>query len=213
MKAAVISTISDFPGLGMLGGLKCKGYKACPMCLDDIDAQHLRGRMSYQGHRRWLDREHPWRYAASKFNKEVELEDPPTSLTGEEVLSSNLSHDYPILSLHPDLKPRGGKEKLCWTHVSIFYQLPYWRRLNQPYSLDVMHIEKNVFDNIIGTILGLQGKIKDDVKAREGLEKQGVHKELWWKGKGSTSRNDKVSQAPFTVLPDERAETFEFAIP
>ncbi|CAM8921952.1 unnamed protein product [Rhodiola kirilowii] len=210
MKAAVISTISDFPGLGMLAGLKCKGYKACPMCLDDIDAQHLAGRMSYQGHRRWLDREHPWRYAASKFNGEVELEDPPTSLTGEEVLSSTLSHDYPILSLHPDLKPRGGKEKLCCTHVSIFYQLPYWRRLNQPYSLDVMHIEKNVFDNIIGTILGLQGKTKDDVKAREGLEKQGIRKELWLKGKGSTSRKDKVSQAPFTVLPDERAEIFEF---
>ncbi|KAL9679938.1 hypothetical protein QQ045_017809 [Rhodiola kirilowii] len=173
MKAAVISTISDFPGLGMLGGLKCKGYKACPMCLDDIDGQHLAGRIFYQGHRRWLGREHPWRYAASKFNGEVELQDAPTSLTGEEIFSSTLSHDYAILSLHPNLKPRGGKDKLCWTHVSIFYQLPYWSNLSQPYLLDVMHIEKNVFDNIIGTILGLQGKTKDDVKAREGWEKKG----------------------------------------
>ncbi|CAM8979379.1 unnamed protein product [Rhodiola kirilowii] len=37
MKAAVMWTISDFPGLGMLGGLKTKGYKACPLCLDEID--------------------------------------------------------------------------------------------------------------------------------------------------------------------------------
>ncbi|CAM8943756.1 unnamed protein product [Rhodiola kirilowii] len=58
MKAAVLWTISDFPGLGMLGGLKSKGYKAYPMCLDDIDAQYLAGRMSYQGQRRWLDSEH-----------------------------------------------------------------------------------------------------------------------------------------------------------
>ncbi|CAM8886824.1 unnamed protein product [Rhodiola kirilowii] len=73
-----------------------------------------------------------------------------------------------------------------------------------------MHIEKNVFDNIIGTILGLQGKTKDDIKSREGLEKQGVRKELWAKKKGSSSRKDKVSQAPYMVLPNERAEIFEF---
>ncbi|CAM8879424.1 unnamed protein product [Rhodiola kirilowii] len=30
MKAAVMSTISDFPDLGMLGGVKTKGYKAFP---------------------------------------------------------------------------------------------------------------------------------------------------------------------------------------
>ncbi|CAM8917183.1 unnamed protein product [Rhodiola kirilowii] len=54
MKAAVMWTISDFVGLGMLGGLKTKGYKASPLCLDEIDATHLTGRMLYQGHRRWL---------------------------------------------------------------------------------------------------------------------------------------------------------------
>ncbi|CAM8959386.1 unnamed protein product [Rhodiola kirilowii] len=211
MKAAVIWTISDFPGLGMLGGLKSKGYKACPMCLDDVDSIHLAGRMSYQGHRRWLDTNHSWRHQTTKFNGEVELRDAPPSLTGEEVLSSILSHQYPVLSLHLDFKYRGvNREKLCWTHVSIFYDLPYWSTLRQPYSLDVMHIEKNVFDNIIGTILGLQGKTKDDIKAREGLEQQGIRKELWWKKIGASSRKDKVSQAPYTILPNERAAILEF---
>ncbi|CAM8987826.1 unnamed protein product [Rhodiola kirilowii] len=211
MKAAVIWTISDFPSLGMLGGLKCKGYKACPSCLDDIDAKYLAGRMSYQGHRRWLDRDHSWRNQSSKFNGEVELRDAPPTLTGEEVFSSVLSHEYPAISLHPDFKSRGvNKEKLCWTHMSIFYDLPYWSTLRQPYSLDVMHIEKNVFDNIIGTILGLQRKTKDDVKAREGLEQLGIRKELWLKRIGSSARKDKVSQAPYTVLPEQRAEIFEF---
>ncbi|CAM8905554.1 unnamed protein product [Rhodiola kirilowii] len=73
-----------------------------------------------------------------------------------------------------------------------------------------MHIEKNVFDNIIGTILDLQGKIKYDIKAREGLEKQWIRKELWWKKIGPSSRKDKVSQAPYTVLPEQMAEIFEF---
>ncbi|KAL9669323.1 hypothetical protein QQ045_006868 [Rhodiola kirilowii] len=84
-------------------------------------------------------------------------------------------HEFPVIILHPDFKSRGmNKEKLCWTHMSIFYDLPYWSTLRQPYSLDVMHIEKNVFDNIIGIIVGLQGKRKDDIKGREGLEQQGI---------------------------------------
>ncbi|CAM8968300.1 unnamed protein product [Rhodiola kirilowii] len=58
MRAAVMWTISDFPGLGMLGGLQTKGYKACFVCLDDVDSYHLAGRMAYQGHRRWLPRNH-----------------------------------------------------------------------------------------------------------------------------------------------------------
>ncbi|CAM8954041.1 unnamed protein product [Rhodiola kirilowii] len=171
MKAAMMWTISDFPGLGMLGGLKSKGYKACPICLDDVNAIHLAGRMSYQGQRRWLIRiirgGIKLLSSMGKWNYEM----PPPSLTGEEVLSSVLSHPYPVLSLHPDFKFRGvNKEKLCWTYVSILYDLPYWSTLRQPYSLNVMHIEKNVFDNIISTILCLQGKPKDDIKAREGLE-------------------------------------------
>ncbi|CAM8883173.1 unnamed protein product [Rhodiola kirilowii] len=68
MKAATMSTISDFPGLGMLGGMKTKGYKACPICLDGVDAEHLAERMVYQGLRRWLDRDHRWRQAADKFD-------------------------------------------------------------------------------------------------------------------------------------------------
>ncbi|CAM8954024.1 unnamed protein product [Rhodiola kirilowii] len=54
MKAAVMWTISDFPGLSMLGGFKTKGYKYCPLCLDEIDDTHITGRMSYQGDEPYL---------------------------------------------------------------------------------------------------------------------------------------------------------------
>jgi hypothetical protein len=32
-------------------------------------------------------------------------------------------------------------------------------------DLDVMHIEKNVMNNIIGILLDMKGKIKDNLKA------------------------------------------------
>ncbi|CAM8954114.1 unnamed protein product [Rhodiola kirilowii] len=78
MKAAVMWTTSDFSILGMLGGIKTKGYKACPLCLDEIDCTHIMGRMSYQGHRRWLHRDHDWRFAANRFNGKIEHRELPT---------------------------------------------------------------------------------------------------------------------------------------
>ncbi|KAJ9565736.1 LOW QUALITY PROTEIN: hypothetical protein OSB04_001702 [Centaurea solstitialis] len=69
------------------------------------------------------------------------------------------------------MKAAGINEpKLCWTHKSIFWELPYWKKSRVRHSLDVMHIEKNVCDNILGTILGFDGKSKDDLKARKTLE-------------------------------------------
>ena len=37
------------------------------------------------------------------------------------------------------------------------------------HNLDVMHIEKNVFDNIFNTIMEIEGKTKDTSKYREEL--------------------------------------------
>ena len=41
-----------------------------------------------------------------------------------------------------------------------------------------MHIEKNVCDNLIGTILNLDGKTKDNMKARLDLKEMGIRHEL-----------------------------------
>lgn len=206
MKAAVLWTISDFPGSGMLGGHKTKGYRACPICLDAIDAVHLGGTMCYQGHRRWLDKDHAWRRASDKFNGSFEFREAPSVINGCDVLSQINCHDFPVLSMHPQFKT-GRSNMSCWTHKAIFFELPYWETLKQPYSLDVMHIEKNVFDNIIGTILDLEGKTKDGLKARESWMKQGVHKEMWPEA-SSSSKN--IPKAIYTVSPEGRKEILEW---
>ncbi|KAD7477224.1 hypothetical protein E3N88_00360 [Mikania micrantha] len=41
-----------------------------------------------------------------------------------------------------------------------------------------MHIEKNVCDNIVGTLLGQDGKSKDNYKTRLDLQEMGIRKEL-----------------------------------
>jgi hypothetical protein len=42
----------------------------------------------------------------------------------------------------------------------------------------MMHTEKNVADNIIGTLLDMIDKTKDNLKARQDLRKMGLRPEL-----------------------------------
>jgi len=53
-----------------------------------------------------------------------------------------------------------------WKKKGVFFRLPYWKDNLLQHNLDVMHIEKNVIDNILGTILDIKGKTKDNLAAR-----------------------------------------------
>ena len=48
---------------------------------------------------------------------------------------------------------------------SIFFDLPYWPSLLIRHKLDVMHIEKDVCDNLVGTLLYFEGKTNDTTNA------------------------------------------------
>jgi hypothetical protein len=61
---------------------------------------------------------------------------------------------------------------------NAFFKLPYWKDNFIRHNLDIMHIEKNVMDNIIGTLLDMNGKTKDNLKACKDLHKMGLRLEL-----------------------------------
>lgn len=64
-----------------------------------------------------------------------------------------------------------------------------------------MHIEKNVCDSIIGTLLNIPGKTKDGVKCRLDLEKMGLRSEL------APQVNEKRTYLPpacYTLSREER---------
>ena len=46
------------------------------------------------------------------------------------------------------------------------------------HNLDVMHIEKNFFNNIFNTLMCVPGKTKDHLKARQDLIELGIRSEL-----------------------------------
>ncbi|CAL9020284.1 unnamed protein product [Prunus brigantina] len=159
LRAALMWTINDFPAYGNLSGCVVKGYKACPICGDDTPSHRLKNghKICYIGHRKWLPINHPYRRQRAAFNGKPEYSTPPEPLTGEEVLHMVEDGD-----------------RVCWKKKSIFFDLEYWKYLPVRHALDVMHIEKNVYDSIIGTLLEIPGKNKDGIAARLDLLNMGV---------------------------------------
>jgi hypothetical protein len=58
------------------------------------------------------------------------------------------------------------------------WRLPYWEYLLLPHNLDVMHIEKNICENILFTLLNVPGKTKDTHNARLDLYDMKIRPEL-----------------------------------
>jgi hypothetical protein len=71
-----------------------------------------------------------------------------------------------------------SSDDVVWKKKSIFFRLLYWKDNLLRHNLDVMHIEKNVIDNILGTILDRKGKTKDNLAARLDLQEMRLRPKL-----------------------------------
>jgi hypothetical protein len=89
---------------------------------------------------------------------------------------------------------------------SIFFNLPYWSTLKLRHNLDVMHIEKNIRDSLLGTLLNISGKTKDTLKARRDLCVMGIRKDLHLQQNGTFTSmphaNYTLSKAEKTAFLD-----------
>ncbi|KAI5338942.1 hypothetical protein L3X38_018214 [Prunus dulcis] len=66
---------------------------------------------------------------------------------------------------------------------------------------------KNVFDTLVGTILDIEGKTKDTIKARLDLERIGVRRGLWMNRDSDKARRD---LAFFSMKPNGKKEFLKF---
>ncbi|XP_019255093.1 PREDICTED: uncharacterized protein LOC109233677 [Nicotiana attenuata] len=169
MRAALMWTVSDFPTLAMLSGWSTKGRLACPTCNYDTCSQYLKHshKMCYLGHRRFLPRDHPFRRDKKSFDGKEEHRPTPAPLSGEEVFEELLEFNN-IFGKRAKKRPRSDKGQ--WKKRSIFFELPYWVHNKLRHNLDVMHIEKNICDSLLGTLLEIDEKRKDHEKSRYDLQ-------------------------------------------
>ncbi|XP_057990590.1 uncharacterized protein LOC131172971 [Hevea brasiliensis] len=174
MRVALLWTISDFPAYSMLSGWSTAGKTACPYCRGDSDAFTLTkgGKQSrFDNHRTFLLANHPFDFNKIAFRKNKITKSAPPILSGEEILEQ-IEH----LGLMCVTDMGANENNSCkakntgWKRRSIFWDLPYWSTNMLRHNLDVMHIEKNVFENIFNTVMNVEGKTKDNAKSREDLK-------------------------------------------
>nr|GEW03445.1 hypothetical protein [Tanacetum cinerariifolium] len=116
-----------------------------------------------------------------------------------------------ILSKHPSYggvkRQRDPIVEKNWSKQSIFYELPYWSSLPLKHNLDAMHIQKNILESLLGTLL-MNDLSKDTNKARQDLEQLNIRPKLWLNKKG----NGKFIKphAAYSFPPEKRRKFCEF---
>ncbi|XP_065871602.1 uncharacterized protein [Euphorbia lathyris] len=153
-------------------------------------------------HRRFLPIDHKWRENKS-FNGIVERRSPPKKLSGVEILAQVKDLEGMKFGKRVKLPKRDDN----WKKKSIFFELPYWSTLLLRHNLDVMHIEKNVCDNILGTLLDIEGKSKDNIKARHDFKRVKIMKHL-----APKLMNGKwhIPPAPYTLSRTQKEKVCKF---
>ncbi|XP_070004473.1 uncharacterized protein [Nicotiana sylvestris] len=205
MRVAIMWTINDFPAYGNLSGWSTKGKLACPCCHKDTQSVSLHSKLCYMGHRRFLPMDHPWRKNRRLFDGKIEMGVAPNPLTGDEALEQ-------LQSLRNVTYGKGQKRNVPndaynWRKKSIFFELPYWKTLMLRHNLDVMHIKRNVSDNIVSTVMNMAGKTKDTVKSRYDLVDLGIRQGLHSIEDGN---NVLLPAACYALFPDEKLKACTF---
>ena len=164
MKAAIICVIADFLGLGCVHACATSGEVGCPECHFDIHSVRLTNgsKTCYMGHRRFLSADHHLRFDTRTFGS-IEHGKAPVRLSGRQIfeLTKDIQTKFgkdPKIKKSRTKKCKKGEPAIIWKRQSIWFKLPYWKGLKMHHNLDIMHIEKNVYDNIVCTLLCVNGK-------------------------------------------------------
>ncbi|KAG8479387.1 hypothetical protein CXB51_029118 [Gossypium anomalum] len=173
------------------------GRYACPCCAAQTCSKWLYNgkKFSYMGHRRWLDENHKFRFQKTLFDGTDEYRGAPEQTVGSKILFmlKDINFSYGKMNQPPITQTRrrsrdesddesdeedDPKEAELWKKRSIFFELPYWEHNILRHNLDVMHIEKNVCENIIGIVLNVDGKSKDNLQSLLDLVDMRIQRDL-----------------------------------
>ncbi|GJQ92942.1 transposable element [Tanacetum coccineum] len=157
-------------------------FKGCVVCGKDTNCVRLSAssKQSYIGHRRYLPYNHPFRKQKKAFNGQQEFLQAPIPMTGEQIYNEIQKQKRNTTEEEGSSSQVNGQNGVYWKKFNIWYRkLKYWRHNPVPHCIDFMHVEKNVAESIVGTLLHVPGKTKDGLNARLDLAELGVKPELF----------------------------------
>jgi hypothetical protein len=178
--------INDFLTYADLSVWPNKGQKAYPCCMYSTRSKRLKHieKWCYMRHRQYLPMDHLFRQNKRTFDENQELGCALDVPSGDEILRQLEGMAFGAEcagKARTDMEKSQKKQKksnVLWKKKSIFFRLPYWKDNLLRHNLDVMHIEKNVMDNILHTIMDTNGKTNDNLKAQLDLQEMGLRPTL-----------------------------------
>lgn len=185
LRAIIFVTINDLPANFSLSG-QIKGKTGCLICLEKTSYKYLTSSLKtvYMRHRRFLPQRHRYRKMARLFDNTVENDTAPVARGGTYVYEITKK----IKVVYGKGKKKTVKRKKAdgdngtaspFKKHSIFFKyLDYWKDLEIRHAIDVMHLEKNVFDSTVGTLLDIPSKTKDGLKSRNDLVDLSIRHDL-----------------------------------
>jgi len=149
VRAMLLWTISDYPGLGTLAGCKVKGKQACNVCGKDTPFRWLKfsRKNVYMGNRKRLRPGHPYRRKKGWFDNSVEEGFARRIQTGSEIFETlkDFRNDFGRPLEKKTKRKRSNlvdneeisqeeceedSDKWRWKKLSILFELPYWKVAN-----------------------------------------------------------------------------------
>ena len=175
MHAMLFCTINDFLAYGNLSGYNVNCHKACPICEENTASHQLKnGRKTvYLCHRRFLKANHPYRRLNKAFNGPQENDEAQIPLT-------NLQIHEKVNKVHHVFGKTSKKSSVSspYKKKSIFFDLPYWLKLQVRHCINVMDVEKNVCNSLIGILLNIKGNTTYVVNAHLDLVEMKIREDL-----------------------------------
>jgi hypothetical protein len=203
--------IHDYQALSTLLGRTTKGYFACIHCDKHPLSYSLRSKIGYFGHYHFLSNGHHLQ-SNNEFAGIHESNDPSGEFSIEELLAE-LEKVKDVRPGKPQSRGKkkhsyleGGKVKI-WSWMVSLWKFPYWHKLKVRHNLDVMHIEKNICESLMTTILNIPRKTKDTIKARLDLKDLGIKKELQFRETGDSC---KMPHAQYTLSKEQKKAFCDF---
>jgi hypothetical protein len=197
LRQIIFVTINDYTALFTLSD-QFKGKVGCTICIDGTAYVSLTASKNivYMRHRRFLLKEH--RYLIRKMDKyfdnngELHSTPPLGNNRGHRVfeIDRNINFVFGKKTKYgktrKDAKPTLGA---IFKKKFIFFEyLPYWKELDVRHAIYGMHVQKNMFESIIGTLLDTKGKTKEGLNSRVDLVNLRIKRNyiLFFKKMGST---------------------------
>ena len=127
-----------------------------------------------------MDSDHKLCKQKQSSDRHVDTRSTPITVSEREIMLQTdtvINHVFGKKTVNlPNKRKRREEALTVWKKRNIFFTLPYLEDHVLHHNLEVMHIEKNVVDNIIDTLLNLDGKTNDNLKACQDLKEYGYKK-------------------------------------